>query len=101
MGANVTRAREFFLGRYRPPTRLGKYRSPGRDHVAPTQCGPNTLLERQCSIMELFLNRAAAPAIPSIADIAPYAGAGAFYFLVSAIWMTVSAARRRKATAPV
>ncbi|WP_404712245.1 DUF308 domain-containing protein [Sphingomonas sp. MMS24-J13] len=33
----------------------------------------------------------------SIADIAPYAAFGAFYFLVSAIWLTVSDARRRSA----
>ncbi|MGA0532560.1 DUF308 domain-containing protein [Hansschlegelia sp. KR7-227] len=33
----------------------------------------------------------------SIADIAPYAAFGAFYFLVSAVWLTVSSARQRKA----
>jgi len=33
---------------------------------------------------------------PSILDVAPYAGFGAFYFAVSAIWLTVSS--RRKAT---
>jgi len=32
---------------------------------------------------------------PSILDIAPYASFGAFYFLVSAIWLTVSAHRRK------
>ncbi|MDP9810735.1 uncharacterized membrane protein HdeD (DUF308 family) [Rhizobium tibeticum] len=36
---------------------------------------------------------------PSILDITPYAGFGAFYFLISAIWLAVSA--RRKATAAV
>lgn len=46
----------------------------------------------------LFLLRAQTPAIPSITDIAPYAGVGAFYFLVSATWIAVSEARRRKAT---
>lgn len=46
----------------------------------------------------LFLGRAAGPAVPSIADVTGYAGVGAFYFLVSAIWMTVSAARQRKIT---
>ncbi len=35
---------------------------------------------------------------PSILDIAPYAGFGAFYFLVSAIWLTVAAYRRSNAT---
>ena len=32
---------------------------------------------------------------PSILDIAPYAAFGAFYFLVSAIWLTVSAYRQK------
>ena len=32
---------------------------------------------------------------PSILDIAPYASFGAFYFLVSAIWLTVSAYRSK------
>ena len=41
-----------------------------------------------------FVSRASGPAIPGIADIAPYAAFGAFYFLVSAIWLTVSNARR-------
>ncbi|MEF2070334.1 DUF308 domain-containing protein [Consotaella aegiceratis] len=36
-----------------------------------------------------------------IVDIAPYAAFGAFYFLVSAIWLTVSEARRARATASV
>ncbi|MBB3409986.1 uncharacterized membrane protein HdeD (DUF308 family) [Rhizobium sp. BK316] len=31
---------------------------------------------------------------PSILDIAPYAGFGAFYFLLSAVWMTVAAYRK-------
>ena len=45
----------------------------------------------------LFIKQAAAPEVPGIADIAPYAGFGAFYFLVSAVWLAVSAARQRKA----
>ena len=32
---------------------------------------------------------------PSILDIAPYAAFGAFYFLVSAIWLTISAYRQK------
>jgi uncharacterized membrane protein HdeD (DUF308 family) len=44
----------------------------------------------------LFLKQASAPATPSIADIAPYAGFGAFYFLVSAVWLLASDARRRR-----
>lgn len=43
----------------------------------------------------MFLRAAGAPETPSVADIAPYAAFGAFYFLVSAIWLAVSAARNR------
>lgn len=34
---------------------------------------------------------------PSILDIAPYVGFGAFYFLLSAIWLTVAAYRKEAA----
>jgi hypothetical protein len=34
---------------------------------------------------------------PGITDVAPYAAFGAFYFLVSAVWLTVSDARRNSA----
>ncbi len=40
-----------------------------------------------------FLKRATDAAVPGVADIAPYAAFGAFYFLVSAIWMTVKQLR--------
>jgi uncharacterized membrane protein HdeD (DUF308 family) len=43
----------------------------------------------------MFVLAARAPETPGVADIAPYAAFGAFYFLVSAAWLTVSAARRR------
>ncbi len=44
----------------------------------------------------VFIKQAIAPAVPGITDIAPYAAFGAFYFLVSAIWLTVSEARAKK-----
>jgi uncharacterized membrane protein HdeD (DUF308 family) len=44
----------------------------------------------------MFVGLANAPETPSVANIAPYAAFGAFYFLVSALWLTVSAARRRR-----
>ncbi|WP_197376282.1 DUF308 domain-containing protein [Mycolicibacterium baixiangningiae] len=44
----------------------------------------------------VFLKQAFGGAAPSIADIAPYAAFGAFYFLVSALWLTASEARRRR-----
>jgi uncharacterized membrane protein HdeD (DUF308 family) len=44
----------------------------------------------------MFLQQANSAEIPSIAAIAPYAAFGAFYFLVAALWLTVSDARRRR-----
>ena len=45
----------------------------------------------------MFLLQANAPEAPSITAIAPYAAFGAFYFLVSALWLAVTDARRRRA----
>lgn len=42
-----------------------------------------------------MLSKAAGAAPVSIADIAPYAAFGAFYFLISAVSLTISGARRR------
>jgi uncharacterized membrane protein HdeD (DUF308 family) len=42
----------------------------------------------------MFLHQASAPEVPTVAAIAPYAAFGAFYFLVSALWLTVLDARR-------
>jgi uncharacterized membrane protein HdeD (DUF308 family) len=44
-----------------------------------------------------FIFQAGLPAMPSIATVTGYAGFGAFYFLVSALWLSVGAARRRNA----
>ncbi|MEE7446369.1 hypothetical protein MRF4_00050 [Methylobacterium radiotolerans] len=44
-----------------------------------------------------FVRQAAGAAVPGIVDVAPYAAFGAFYFLVSAAWLTagrVAGARR-------
>lgn len=41
-----------------------------------------------------FIKQAAGPAMSGIADIAPYAAFGAFYFLVSAVWLSVSLPRK-------
>ncbi|SFU85345.1 Short repeat of unknown function [Polaromonas sp. YR568] len=46
-----------------------------------------------------FVKQAYAAAVPSITVVAPYAAFGAFYFLLSALWLTVSDMRRRKAAA--
>ncbi|MBZ9934786.1 DUF308 domain-containing protein [Mesorhizobium sp. BR1-1-16] len=40
-----------------------------------------------------FIKQATGAATPGIADIAPYAAFGAFYFLISAIWLAVKLAR--------
>lgn len=43
-----------------------------------------------------FLWKAAGPVTPSPVDVAPYAAFGAFYFLVSALGLSVSGRRRRR-----
>jgi hypothetical protein len=47
----------------------------------------------------LFVKMAGGPQAVGIANVAPYAAFGAFYFLVSAVWLTVSDARSKRATA--
>ncbi|POO53935.1 hypothetical protein [Agrobacterium rosae] len=42
----------------------------------------------------LFILQAQMPQEPSISMVAGYAGVGAFYFLVSAIWLTIALSRR-------
>lgn len=46
-----------------------------------------------------FVRMAGSAATVGITDVAPYAAFGAFYFLVSAAWLTVSDARRKAAEA--
>lgn len=45
----------------------------------------------------MFLVQANAPEVPRITVIVPYAAFGAFYFLVSAVWLAVSDTRRQAA----
>ncbi|MDB5616958.1 DUF308 domain-containing protein [Tardiphaga sp.] len=42
-----------------------------------------------------FVKQATGAVVPGITDIAPYAAFGAFYFLASAIWLTVVDKRQR------
>jgi len=42
----------------------------------------------------IFVHRAGAPDISALTTVAPYAAVGAFYFLVSGIWLIVSDLRR-------
>ncbi|WP_051574981.1 DUF308 domain-containing protein [Mycobacterium sp. URHB0044] len=44
----------------------------------------------------MFLKQAASPEVPTVAAIAPYAAFGAFYFLVSAVWLVAADVRRRR-----
>ena len=44
-----------------------------------------------------FIVQARMPATPSIANVAGYAAVGAFYFLISAVWLSVSRSRRKTA----
>jgi uncharacterized membrane protein HdeD (DUF308 family) len=46
-----------------------------------------------------MISRSVADTMPTILDIAPYVGFGAFYFLLSALWLTVSAYRSGRASA--
>jgi uncharacterized membrane protein HdeD (DUF308 family) len=48
----------------------------------------------------LFIVKANGVAAPGIADIAPYAAFGAFYFLVSALWLTIAQARQTSVARP-
>jgi hypothetical protein len=48
-----------------------------------------------------FIKQAAGAATPGIVDVAPYAAFGALYFLVSAVWLTVSLARSSSAAPAV
>jgi hypothetical protein len=45
----------------------------------------------------LFIAQARMPQAPTIATVAGYAGVGAVYFLVSALWLVVGARRRKLA----
>jgi uncharacterized membrane protein HdeD (DUF308 family) len=44
-----------------------------------------------------FIYQAGTPAMPSIATVIGYAGFGAFYFLVSALWLSAAAWRGKNA----
>jgi uncharacterized membrane protein HdeD (DUF308 family) len=44
-----------------------------------------------------FIGQSFKNAVPSIIDVAPYAAFGAFYFLVSALWLAVRRDRARSA----
>lgn len=44
-----------------------------------------------------MISRSIGSAVPTILDIAPYAAFGAFYFLLAALWLVVTAYRKAEA----
>jgi len=46
-----------------------------------------------------FIAQSRMPAVPSIANVAGYAGVGALYFLISGVWLTVRQMRSKRAAA--
>ncbi len=76
-----------FAGIFQLATAVGRWRSYGAQWAM-------ILSGAQSALAGVFMVKMAhGPAPVSIANVAPYAAFGAFYFLVSAIWLTVSDAR--------
>jgi uncharacterized membrane protein HdeD (DUF308 family) len=44
----------------------------------------------------MFMIQSNAPEVPHVTAVAPYAAFGAFYFLISALWLIISDARRHR-----
>ncbi|USU05604.1 DUF308 domain-containing protein [Sphingomonadaceae bacterium OTU29LAMAA1] len=77
-----------FAGLFQLATAIGRWRTTGAQWAM-------GLSGAQSILAGGFMLKMAAGAEPvGIANIAPYAAFGAFYFLVSAVWLTVSDARR-------
>ncbi|WP_461355087.1 DUF308 domain-containing protein [Bradyrhizobium sp. USDA 4454] len=77
-----------FAGIFQLATAVGRWKSYGAQWAM-------ILSGAQSALAGIFMVKIAyGPTPVGIADIAPYAAFGAFYFLVSAIWLTVSEARR-------
>jgi len=75
-------------GGFQLATGVGRWRSGGQ--WAMVLSGAQSVLAGA-----YFLKMAGAVTAPAAAVIAPYAGFGAFYFLVSAIWLSVKARRNQ------
>lgn len=77
-----------FSGIFQLLTAVGRWKSYGAQWAM-------ILSGAQSALAGIFMVKMAYGSAPvGIANIAPYAAFGAFYFLVSAIWLTVSEARR-------
>jgi len=77
-----------FSGLLQLSTAIGRWKHFGAQWVMILSGGQSALAG------VFFILMARAPEIPSITAIAGYAGLGAFYFLLSAIWLTVKIWRR-------
>ncbi|WP_019832813.1 DUF308 domain-containing protein [Sphingomonas sp. PR090111-T3T-6A] len=77
-----------FAGIFQLATAVGRWKSYGAQWAM-------ALSGAQSALAGIFMVKMAhGPAPVGIANVAPYAAFGAFYFLVSAIWLTVSEARK-------
>ncbi|AJY45166.1 DUF308 domain-containing protein [Martelella endophytica] len=81
----------FFAGLLQLATAVHRWKRYGAQWVMVLSGGQSALAG------VLFIVMAQKPEMPSIGDVAGYAGVGAFYFLVSAIWLSVAMARRQRA----
>jgi uncharacterized membrane protein HdeD (DUF308 family) len=80
-----------FAGIFQLATAVGRWKSCGAQWAM-------ILSGAQSALAGIFMVKIAyGPTLVGIADIAPYVAFGAFYFLVSAIWLTVSEARASRA----
>jgi uncharacterized membrane protein HdeD (DUF308 family) len=80
-----------FAGIFQLATAVGRWKSYGAQWAM-------ILSGAQSALAGIFMVKIAyGPTLVGIADIAPYVAFGAFYFLVSAIWLTVSEARASRA----
>ena len=80
-------------GVFQLATAVRRWKSAGAQWVMVLSGGQSAL------VGGFFAKMAAGAAPVGIANIAPYASLGAFYFLVSAVWLAVSDARRGAARA--
>jgi hypothetical protein len=82
-----------FSGILQLATAIGRWKSYGAQWAM-------VLSGAQSALAAIFMVKMAhGPDPVGIANIAPYAAFGAFYFLVSAVWLTVSDARKARAVA--
>ncbi|MDP9759386.1 MULTISPECIES: DUF308 domain-containing protein [Agrobacterium] len=77
-----------FSGLLQLGTAVSRWRTSGGQWAMILSGGQSSL------VGALFIFQAQMPQEPSISTVAGYAGVGAFYFLVSAIWLSIALSRR-------